>query len=321
MDSKEEIRELLPKAAVHKFDDIVCSRVLGANAHTRLIQKILLDIVNEESYDGEAVFMRLEKTIVFFKETRGQNSRAIYNAIQIFTKGYKDLKGKSKEEIKHVIEGQIAAYDQKAKEDTETLVTYGVRLCESMDTIMIFDYSSTVDAFVSALPKGRHIYIPESRALDGGRPFVKHAIEAQHDVHFIPDTAMLSAMKNCDAVFMGAETMYPDGTVFNTIGSDIVGVLAQHLKKPLYILSPLIKLDVRPLQGYVRRSAMPFDYGARLASTWEEELRANVDFHGFKLLDIPAEMIRGYITEKGIIPPSGLYTEAKQYAKELEERQ
>ena len=48
MYSKEEMRELLPSAAVSKFDDIVYSRVLGANAHTRLIQKILLDIADQD---------------------------------------------------------------------------------------------------------------------------------------------------------------------------------------------------------------------------------------------------------------------------------
>ena len=66
---------------------------------------------------------------------------------------------------------------------------------------------------------------------------------------------------------------------------------------------------------------MPFDYGERLASHWDEDVRSNVDFSGFKLLEIEAEMIRGYITEKGILPPSGLYVEARAYAKELEERQ
>ena len=87
------------------------------------------------------------------------------------------------------------------------------------------------------------IYICESRALDGGRPFVKNALASGHHVHFIPDTTMLSAMKKCQAVFIGAETIYPDGTVFNTIGSDIVAMLCGTIHKPLYVLTPLIKLD------------------------------------------------------------------------------
>lgn len=320
MYSKEEMRELLPAAAISKFDDIVCSRVLGANAHTRLIQKILLDITDQD-LDSEEMLARLGTCAQFFKDTRGQNSRAIYNAIQIFTKGYEQLHGRDVEDIRQVVKEQITAYDTQAKKDTETLVSYGVHLCEHMESIMIFDYSSTVDAFVSALPAGRHIYICESRALDGGRPFVKHALAANHHVHFIPDTTMLSAMKKCQAVFMGAETIYPDGTIFNTIGSDIIATLCTAIHEPLYVLTPLIKLDMRPLSGYVRRSAMPFDYGNRLASHWDEDVRSQVDFSGFKLLDIKADMISAYITEKGILPPSGLYVEAKAYAKELEERQ
>ena len=68
MYSKEEMRELLPSAAVSKFDDIVYSRVLGANAHTRLIQKILLDIADQD-LDSEEMLTLLGKCAQFFKDT------------------------------------------------------------------------------------------------------------------------------------------------------------------------------------------------------------------------------------------------------------
>lgn len=315
---KEEIRQLLNDRAAQVFDDITNSRVLGANNHIRMIGEIMALTAEDASETGESILEKVRETAHFFMETRGQQSRAVYHAVQYYIKGIDRLEGCAEREIREGIASRVRAYSVDAAKDMEVLISYGVHLAERMDTMMIFDYSSTVDRFVGALKRKRTIYIPESRALDGGRPFVKTAVEAGHDVHFIPDTTMLVALKKCQAVFMGAETVYPDGTVFNTVGSDILAILCRQTGIPLYVLTPMIKVDTRPVYGYIRLSPMPFDYGSRLAGTWEEELREKVNFEGIKLLEIAPEYIRSLITERGIIPPSAFYQEAMGYARSLE---
>lgn len=316
--NKEEMRQLLNDQAVRLFDDIVNSRVLGANNHIRMIGEIMILTARDASESGEGILDKVKKTADFFMETRGQQSRAIYNAIRYYIRELPELSGCEETVIRDRIVNRIRLYESEAEKDMETLVSYGVHIAENMDTIMIFDYSSTVDRFVAGLERRRTIYIPESRALDGGRPFVKTAVEAGHEVRFIPDTTMLVALKTCQAAFMGAETIYPDGTVFNTVGSDILAILCRQVGIPLYVLTPMIKVDTRPVYGYIRLSPMPFDYGPRLAGTWEAEVRDRVDFKGIKLLEIAPELIRALITEKGIIPPSAFFHEAMEYARSLE---
>lgn len=316
--NKEEMRQLLNDQAVRLFDDIVNSRVLGANNHIRMIGEIMILTAREASETGEGILDKVKKTADFFMETRGQQSRAIYNAIRYYIRELPELSGCEETVIRERIVKRIRSYESEAEKDMETLVSCGVHIAENMDTIMIFDYSSTVDRFVAGLERRRTIYIPESRALDGGRPFVKTALEAGHEVRFIPDTTMLVALKTCQAAFMGAETIYPDGTVFNTVGSDILAILCRQIGIPLYVLTPMIKVDTRPVYGYIRLSPMPFDYGPRLAGTWDAEVRDRVDFKGIKLLEIAPELIRALITEKGIIPPSAFFHEAMEYARSLE---
>lgn len=121
-----------------------------------------------------------------------------------------------------------------------------------MTTIFVYDYSSTVEKFLRGLAEHERkirIYIAESRIIDGGLPFVKVCQKAGHHIKFIPDASMMYYIKDCDAAFMGAETFYPDGTGFNTTGSDIVGLLCSYYKIPLYFLTPMIKLDIRPVTG------------------------------------------------------------------------
>ncbi len=271
--NREEVRQLLNDQSSRLFDDIVNSRVLGANNHIRMIGEIMLLTAEDESENGKSVLYKVREIARFFMETRGQQSRAVYHAIWYYIKGLDELENGGEREIRARITDRIDAYGVDAAKDMDTLV-YGVHISENMDTIMIFDYSSTVDRFVAELGRKRTIYIPESRALDGGRPFAKTAVEAGHEVHFIPDTTMLVALKQCQAAFMGAETVYPDGTVFNTVGSDILAILCREIGIPLYVLTPMIKVDTRPVSGYIRLSPMPFDYGPRLAGAWDTEAGA-----------------------------------------------
>lgn len=315
---REEIRQLLNDKAAALFDDIVNSRVLGANNHIRMIGEIMALTAADGSETGESVLGKVRRTAEFFMETRGQQSRAIYNAIRYYIKDLPELERYGESAIRDRISGRIESYAADAAKDMDALVSYGTHIAEDMDSIMIFDYSSTVDRFVAELEGRRTIYIPESRALDGGRPFVRTAVEAGHEVRFIPDTTMLVALRNCQAAFMGAETVYPDGTVFNTVGSDILAILCRQVGIPLYVLTPMIKVDTRPVYGYIRLSPMPFDYGPRLAGAWEPDLKGQVDFKGVKLLEVAPEYIRSLITERGIIPPSAFFHEALGYAQSLE---
>ena len=318
MIDKEYARSRLSGEAVELFDDITFSRVLGASKHTEMIGRMLLSIVDGAGDDPVDTVERLRTVSGYFKETRGQNSRAIYNAINIMTEGLGQMDGLSAGQIQEKIHNQVEGYQTGAQENTRLAVQYAAALCEPMDSIMIFDYSSTVDAFVRALGHPMTVYIPESRALNGGKPFVKGALEAGHKVRFIPDTTMMEALRSCQAAFMGAETLYPDGSVFNTIGSDILAVVCRELGVPLYAISPLIKVDTRPVQGYVRLAPMPYDYGQRLAADWAPEIREAVDFTGIKLVKIPPRLISGIISEAGIIPAGSFYDTAVRYGETLE---
>lgn len=315
---RETVRKGLNPKAQSLFDDIVNSRVLGAGNHIRMIGEILTLTAGKEWDSTEAFAGAVSSIAEFFKETRGSQSRAVYNAVCYYTKDLEVLAGLQVQEAAARLAQRVAGYAAEAEKGLETLARYGADLADPMDAVMIFDYSSTVERFISRLRKRTAVYIPESRALDGGRPFIKTAVEAGHEVHFIPDTAMYVELKKCQAAFIGAETVYPDGTVFNTVGSDILAVLCRQEAIPLYALTPMIKVDTRPVYGYTRLSPMPFDYRSRLAENWEEELKGQVDFRGIKLLKIRPEYITALITERGILPPAGFFGEAMDYARSLE---
>ncbi|WP_040214991.1 initiation factor 2 [Clostridium polynesiense] len=317
---KEVVRSLLPESVQSKFDDITLSRVLGANKQIKLMGEMIIAIADDPSNTKDEIVRKTKAVAEFFKSTRGQNSRAIYNALNIYILNIDTLLKLEEEEARKTLKQTILSYEKESEKNTNKLIQYTVSMCENMDTIMIFDYSSTVNQLLKDLKHQLTVYIPESRALNGGKPFVKDALKAGHKVRFIPDTTLMHYLKECQAAFMGAETIYPDGTVFNTIGSDLVAVACKYLNIPFYALTPLIKVDVRPVYGYKRLSPMPYDYSARLAADWDEETKSKIDFSGIKLVSITPDLITAIICEEGIIPAESMFETAIKYNRKLEDQ-
>lgn len=320
MRDKADVRALLADDVQSLFDDIDQSRVLGANAQIKLIQRMLRSVVEHAGeVDLATLRARVGDLVDYYKGTRGQNSRAIHNALGLMTvRAFSDVVT-SREEFHSVLLEDIDAFQEQNVRDVERLVGFATNVCASFTRVMCFDYSSTVDSFIRALPEGVAVAIPESRALNGGAPFLAGAVESGRQVCFIPDACMMDELARCDAAFIGAETVYADGTTFNTIGSDVLAVLAWHLRKPFYVLTPLLKLDLRAVHGVKRLRPMEFDYKRRIGEVIPSELNDRVDCRGIKLVSVSGELINAIICERGVIPPSGLFSVALEYGRSLGE--
>ncbi len=310
-------REQLPENTVSLFDDIVKSRVLGASKQTNLIADMIISIVEDKSNSNDMIINKARIVSDYFLQTRGQNSRAIYNGICLIMKGFNEIKSDDNNFKNKIIE-QVKNFKCSAIKDAESSAKLAADICDSLDSILVFDYSSTANRMIELISKRIKLYIPESRALNGGRPFLKSAVNSNQDVKFIPDTTMMEAMKKCDAAFIGAETLYPDGSVFNSIGSDILAVICKELNKPLYVVSQLIKVDIRAAKGFVRPEPMQFDYSIRLAENWTEEDKKGIDFKGIKLVKIESNKVSKIITEKGMFTPKEFYDISMEYGNDLE---
>ncbi len=315
-------RQALPEKSRGLFDDIVTQRVLGASKHIHMIGEMIEAIAlegkkNRSSVD--AIIANIAIVTQYFIDTRGEASQAISNAIRMMIKGINDVRDlETPEAVNNIIENKNS-YLQGAKEAIEQVVEYGVNVAKTFDRIMVFDYSSTVERFLERLGEedgGLTVVIPESRSIDGGYPFVKACLNAGHNIKFIPDAAIMYFLKRCDAAFIGAETFYPNGTVFNTTGSDIVGLVCKEFHIPLYVLTPLIKVDIRSMFGY-EKALVENDLTNRLASTWSKEEKEITDFTCPELLAVEPEYITAIISEKGIIPASQLFTVSTKFYHEL----
>lgn len=297
----DEIKNNLPKTSISIFEDIVYGKVLGASNHIKMIANMFIDI--SKNNEDEESKRKIKEVSDFFKETRGKSSYAIITALNLIEEKINNsLKLNYVEQVKEGVEEYFIDSDNNVKK----VIEYSKRVLEKVNCIMIFDYSSSVEKAVVSASNVLDVYIPESRSINGGFPFVDKIVHAGHHVHFIADAAMLTVLKNIDLVLIGAETFYPDGTAFNTVGSDILAVLCKNFNIPYYVITPLLKVDLRTIYGQYKE-VIANDLKDTLAANWDIELANKVDFKGIELVGVEPKFITAFITEKGIISPTNLF--------------
>lgn len=319
--NKDEIRKLLAQKDQSDFDDINNQKILGASTHITLIGRMIENMALDHNESVASLISRVRQVCDFFIETRGEASQAVSNAIAVMTQGLDDLKQET--DLSSVAKSIIETKDRYkafSEEATQACVDYAYELLKDKANIFVYDYSSTVDKVLASLKDSgtrHHIYIAESRIIDGGKPFLDTCLKSKHQVTYLPDAAMMHFLKKCDVALMGAETFYPDGTAFNTTGSDIVGLVCKTFNIPLYFITPLIKVDARPLSGKAKNIVYN-DTKTKLTKSLDKDM----EIHDIRcvvpeLLGVPSDQITAFITEKGIIPSTAMFDVSLQYLESI----
>ena len=148
-----------------------------------------------------------------------------------------------------------------------------------------------------------HVWADETRPLlQGARLTAWELSRAGIDVTLITDNMAASVMRagRIDAVFVGSDRIARNGDVCNKIGTYGVAVLAERHEIPFYVVAPLstfdpelstgadIPIEERPAEEVTR------GFGAVTAPE-------GVRVHNPAFDVTPAELVRGIVTEHGII--------------------
>jgi translation initiation factor 2B subunit (eIF-2B alpha/beta/delta family) len=209
---------------------------------------------------------------------------------------------------------QARDFARRSREHVLSIAEYGAALAVGATRILVFDFSSSVAAILEEIDlagASPTVIIPEARTLDGGRSYVEELLESRLPLEFVPDVAIGSKVKSCQFALIGAETITAEGGCYNTTGSLLVALACRHWRVPLYTATTLLKIDTRTLFGF--RRAIPELDTFRLSSLtedWPLPLAARVELASPELDYVPPELIAGFITELGVIPPAAIVAQA-----------
>lgn len=96
------------------------------------------------------------------------------------------------------------------------------------------------------------------------------------------------------------------------MGSFPIAVACGYYKVPPYVSTELIKIDTRSFQG-IKKPMKQVDYSAVFDYRGSFKHRELVSVTAPNLDNVPAALISGYITERGVIPPANIYGEARSF--------
>jgi translation initiation factor 2B subunit (eIF-2B alpha/beta/delta family) len=304
--------------------DIVDEGVLGASNHVRLIQDLFLHLCDAVT-QPERIRPTVDLTRRFIEASRGVDTPIIANSMRWLLRG---LDTCSPDQLCDALRHRRQEWERDARARLDSVIRHGVDALRPCGSIMLFDYSSTVSAVIKAACEDRSqpasIVVFESRAIDGGWPYVLDLTSSGIPVRFLPDVAMDHAAENADAVLLGVEALKCDGSLLNTIGSRMIGRVARAYGAAVYGCCDLLKVDLDSGGAPLRKPVLK-DFHAPLVASRpdvhdgrERDLRRLVATESPELEVVPPELVSGFITDRGVLAPHEIGAVAKAYFAQLQ---
>lgn len=160
--------------------------------------------------------------------------------------------------------------------------------------IFVFGHSHTIyDTILYAHTKGIdcHVHICEAKPSQSGLRMAKELAKFEIPITLYPDSAMRSAIKSADIVFLQTHQIDAYLKFHSIVGSELVCEIAKKLGKPVYILADSFKFNPRI-------KSIPSGHNSY---TIEEEHKF-IQLFSHKFEMIHPDKITGVISELGIYP-------------------
>jgi len=218
--------------------------------------------------------------------------------------------GKSAAELR----GEILQAVANAIDEIDRAVTrvglYGAHTLSNRARLFTYSISSSVFAMIrEAVRDGKSISVvtTESRPGNEGLQTLEAMKALDVPVTIGVDAALATLMKDCDSVYVGADTITATGDALCKIGSFSSALAARHYGIPFRVAADVWKFDPSTLKGIAPRPMqMP-------ASDIVPEIppdNTTVKNAVFEL--VPARFIDSIISDQGVIPPPAAYALMRQ---------
>lgn len=206
--------------------------------------------------------------------------------------------------MKRTVEELCDEYLELIAEAKREILRKGVPLLNNYNKVLTHCHSSTAVSLIKGLSKNDKQFeavCTETRPKFQGRITAKSLLDANIQTTLIADSAAESFVIDrgsvpIDIVLIGCDQLTKDGYLVNKIGSWGIGMAAHYADKPLYVVTPLLKID-----------SESFQKGIEIEIRGEEELwkdapkGLNMYNPAFEIVD--NKLITGFVTEFGIVRP------------------
>jgi ribose 1,5-bisphosphate isomerase len=217
---------------------------------------------------------------------------------------------------KEVIQKKGREFSQITEKTKEAIARNGVKLIQSSSVVFTHCHSSSVEGVLKKAKEGGNkfeVINTETRPLFQGRITAKNLLKSGIPVTMIVDSAGASFLswypKKIDVLMVGADAVLQDGSTVNKIGSYGLSLAAAQNGVPVYVAASLLKYAFSEIE---------------IERRGPEEIWPNppvgLEIINLAFDEIPADYIKGFVTEAGIIKPKDFSKKALELYPWLNER-
>lgn len=205
-------------------------------------------------------------------------------------------------------------YLDMIEDSKDKIIEKNTKNLTNFDKILTHCHSSTAVSLIKSIGKGDRdfeVVCTETRPRFQGRKTAKSLLEAGVKTTLIADSAAESFAINrgsvpIDAVFIGCDQITAKGHTINKIGSWGIAMASYYGGKPLYVVTPLLKIDptsfLESVKIEVRESK----------ELWEDAPKGLHMYNpAFEIVD--NVLIAGYLTEFGLVLPGNVESVVKEH--------
>lgn len=134
----------------------------------------------------------------------------------------------------------LSKYELEQKNIGEAIYNSNRNILRKINSFTTISYSKTLEEVIKFWSKDKNrikAFILESRPMFEGREFSLALKKYKIDSTLLVDSMMAYAVKNSDAVLIGADQILKNGNVINKVGSLPLCLCAAEFNKPVYVVA------------------------------------------------------------------------------------
>lgn len=209
------------------------------------------------------------------------------------------------------LKAAAAEFDRRALSALAAIGANGAALVEEGATVLtICNSQGALAPLFHARRSGRRFsaIALETRPWRQGLITVAQLAKEGIDASLAVDSAAWSLLPECDLVLTGADSIARNGDVINKVGTGGLGVLAKERGVPLYVCAETFKLHPRAATGV----EVPIEEREVAEVVQPGEIPATVAVRN-PVFDVTEQrLVRGYVTELGVLSRDALVDEARR---------
>ncbi|MEM0094740.1 MAG: hypothetical protein QXE33_02660 [Candidatus Micrarchaeaceae archaeon] len=180
------------------------------------------------------------------------------------------------------------------------IAEYGSRKLAGKNLIYTHCHSLTVENVLKRVFKTNKrlvVNVTETRPRFQGRITAANLARAGIKVNMFVDSAALQAIRDADAMIIGADAITTYGTIINKIGSNLFAKIAFDEEVPVYVATHTLKYDPKTLLGYNERIEK-----RSAGEVWNTKMH-NINVVNYIFEEVSSDYIAAVITEMGVVKP------------------